>query len=94
MYPKLYDFLEKAADNGARVEVITTNNDRFTGVSNWESESFDGDFGWDFKNVKGVNYQSLPFGDIARVRLVGSTEWAWEYDQAQATSTRELELAV
>ncbi|MCL1997804.1 MAG: hypothetical protein FWG65_03460 [Turicibacter sp.] len=41
-----------------------------------------------------VNYQVLPFGDIARVRLVGATEWAWEYDQVQAASTRELELAM
>ncbi|MCL1997909.1 MAG: hypothetical protein FWG65_03995 [Turicibacter sp.] len=93
MYSDLSLFLENAAFDRARVEVVTTDGDNFTGISDWINESFDDDLGWDFDDVEGVSYQALPFGDIARVRLVGATAWAWEYDKARTAPTRELELA-
>ena len=93
MYSELHRFLENAAIKKKRVEVIAMDGDRFTAISDGINESFDDDLGWDFDDVKGVNYQILPFGDIARVRLVGATAWAWEYDKARTAPTRELELA-
>ncbi|MCL1999455.1 MAG: hypothetical protein FWG65_11890 [Turicibacter sp.] len=90
-------------NKGRRVEIHTKRMGNigvmaFTGISQGLEqdcgENFD-EFGWSFSDVLGLAYSNtfLTFGDIARVRLVGATEWAWEYDRAQAPA-RELELAV
>ncbi|MCL1997806.1 MAG: hypothetical protein FWG65_03470 [Turicibacter sp.] len=54
MYSDLCDFLELAADNGQRVEVLTVDKDVFTGISAYQDEGYDDDIGWAFDDVKGV----------------------------------------
>ena len=88
MYSELYDVLEMAqlaeSDDDAKLEVVTKSGDTFTGISNCPDDG-DDHLGWDFAEVEGVSYSFLYLKDIARVRRVGDTEWAWEHDKAKAT---------
>ena len=67
-----------------RVEVETSFYGSFTGVSCYIEEdcgeNYD-EFGWFFSDVEGVNYNAICLKDIARVRLVGETTWAWDISQ-------------
>ena len=76
------DFL--AENTGKKIEVETTIYGSFTGVSCCLEEdcgeNYD-EFGWFFSDVEGVNYNAICLKDIARVRLAGESDWAWDISQ-------------
>ena len=81
MFGKLHLFLTKS--KGERLEITTKhiegaaeNGFTFTGVS-YCIEEADDDLGWVFKDVENWKYSALCFKDIARVRRVGETEYAY-----------------
>ncbi|MCL2015420.1 MAG: hypothetical protein FWG68_04140 [Defluviitaleaceae bacterium] len=78
----LLDFLWNNA--GEQMEVETTIYGSFVGVSHSVEEdcgeNYD-ELGWNFDKINGVEYSCISLKDIARVRLVGETDWAWDISQ-------------
>ena len=92
MLDNLYSLLYKASDTGDRLEITTKqvlggqmddeifiaaeDGHTFTGIS-WHLDEAEHDLGWTFRDVEGWEYSGLPLKDIAKVRRVGETEYAY-----------------
>ncbi|MCL2015422.1 MAG: hypothetical protein FWG68_04150 [Defluviitaleaceae bacterium] len=85
-------------NSGRRIEVETTEpKEIFTGISDTYAEDCGDNYdeiGWFFSDVKGVNYGVIDLKDIARVRLVGETAWAWDISQTNNQSQQKYLQAV
>ncbi|MCL1998996.1 MAG: hypothetical protein FWG65_09555 [Turicibacter sp.] len=90
MFSELHTLLENATFQGIRLEIITKEGVRFTGVAAYKNEVYD-DLAWDFEDIEGWEYDGLFLKDIDRIRPVGALEWAWVASR-QLVDVRELEL--
>jgi hypothetical protein len=70
MYSELHDFLELAMLDRARVEVVVTDGESFTGVSRGLDEADFDDLGWHFDDVMGADYSIISFKDILSIKRV------------------------
>ena len=86
MLGELYNYLDDMSYEDAVLEITTIDNEVFTGFSLCDDEGED-DMAWCFKDVKGVPYSIIYLKDIATVRKVGESEYAYvaeDYQLAKA----------
>ena len=76
MFGNLYLFLDQMAFEDAVLEVTTKDGDIFTGQSAGEDLGEE-NMAWSFKKVQNWEYDGLFLKNIARVRRVGETEYAY-----------------